>query len=95
MKDVASSKPLVSQQQRSNPWLKLSSTRYVSGRRLAVDSSALERRAQILMQRILLSSLAFIQIVGCRLKYYDQQPGDLFQHSRCSNVVQKQSPWGV
>lgn len=90
MKDVAQLKALsVTTTAEAIRGLKLGNARYFSGRRLAVDSSALERRAQILMQQT-----PFAVVLGCSDSrvpteiIYDQQPGDLFGIRVAGNVVE-------
>ncbi|MFE1746891.1 carbonic anhydrase [Coleofasciculus sp. H7-2] len=68
--------------------LKIGNALFFSGRRLPIDFSAVERRAQILMQT------PFAVVLGCSDSrvpteiIYDQQAGDLFVIRIAGNVVE-------
>lgn len=89
MKDVAQlNAPSVKTKAEAILALKIGNARFFSGRRLPLDFSALERRAQILTQT------PFAVILGCSDSrvpteiVYDQQPGDLFVIRIAGNVVE-------
>ena len=89
MKDMAQIKaPSINTTEEAVLALKLGNARFFSGQRLPTDFSALERRAQILMQN------PFAVVLGCSDSrvpteiVYDQQPGDLFVIRVAGNVVE-------
>ena len=89
MKDMAQLKaPSINTTEEAVLALKLGNARFFSGQRLPTDFSALERRAQILMQN------PFAVVLGCSDSrvpteiVYDQQPGDLFVIRVAGNVVE-------